>query len=185
MVAVVPHLTVVVGCPGSGKTRHLLGLQQDGSIQEHLEDYLEELLVFERNLRLLKLSLQMGCRIGICGQSFRELYRRRLLENGLRDVPGLEIEWVFFEFDPKSCLENIIKDGLSGKELAKERVLFVLGIAERPAIGAPKDAKILPVIGQAVNDREIVRFFRKNDFGPDQDEVLRRVRRYLGQELGD
>ena len=185
MIAVVPRLTVAVGCPGSGKTRHLLGLQHDGSIQEHLEDYLEELLDFERNLRLLKLSLQMGCRIGICGQSFREPYRRRLLENGLKDVPGLEVEWIVFELNPRACLENIIKDGLAGRGYPVERVLCVLGVSERSAYDLPKDAKILPVIGQVVNDREIVRFFRKYDFGPNKDEVLRKVRRHLGQELGD
>jgi hypothetical protein len=185
MVAVVPHLTVVAGCPGSGKTRHLLGLKEEGSIQEHLEGYLEGLLDFERNLRLLKLSLQMGCRIGISGQSFLEPYRRRLLENGLRDVPGLEIEWVFFEFDPKSCLENIIKDGLAGKEFARERVRRVLDIAERSAPEVPRNATIVPVVGRVVNDREIVRFFRTHDFGPDQDEVLKKVRKHLGQELGD
>ncbi len=185
MVAAVPHLTVVVGCPGSGQTGHLLALKEDGSIQEHLEDYLENLLDFERNLRLLRLSLQMGCRIGICGRSFFERYRRRLLENGLRDVEGLELEWVYFEVDPRACLENIIKGGLAGDGKAKDDILRLLEVAEQPAPDIPAGATVLPVAGQVLNDREIVRFFRTHDFGPDRDDVVKRVRKHLGQELGD
>jgi hypothetical protein len=180
MVAVVPHLTVVVGCPGSGKLRYLLALEQDGEIQEHLEDYLEKLFDLEQNLRLLKLSLQAGCRIGISGQSFREIYRRRLLEFGLEKVSGLEIEWVFFELNPKACLENIIKEGLLGDALAQERVLSVLATAERPALYLPRKAKVLPVLSREVTEREIAEFFRRYDFGPTRISVETKIHQYLG-----
>jgi hypothetical protein len=182
MVAVVPHLTVVVGCPGSGKTRYLLALEKDGVIQERLEDYLEKLLDLEQNIRRLKLSLQAGCRIGISGQSFLELYRRRLLELGLEKVSGLEIEWVFFELNPKACLENIIKEGLVGKGLAKERVLSVLENAERPASYLPRKVKVLPVVGEEVSEQEIAEFFRRYDFGPGKVDVKRKIQRYLRPE---
>ena len=179
MVAVVPHLTVVGGCPGSGKTRYLRRMMEDGLIREHLEDYLEKLLDLEQNLNELKRSLQMGCRIGISGQSFREVYRRRLLEKGLESVPGLKIEWVFFELNPKACLENIIKDGLVGKGLAKERVLSVLEIAENSAYNIPRKAKVLLVVGREVTQQDLAKFFRRYDFGPARKDVETKIHRYL------
>ena len=173
-----PKLYMVVGCPGSGKSHLIRGLVESGHLDRHLDDYLEVVDSWTKRLPEIRRLLREGKRIGICGQSFREEARRKKLRLALHDVPDSMWKWIYFEFDARSCMVNIIKDCLNDKGIPKPRAQCVLGVLRNRTYEVPPDAERRSIIRQEISESEIDGFLQRIKF---EGATEMEIRRLLGR----
>jgi len=112
------HLIVVVGLPGSGKSRFIVSetdrLRNAGELMaQPIHDYMHQSIGNSpdpRNssyLEQLRADLAAGKTCLVADIAFTESRTRRALLGTLHDIPALLVDWVFFANDLEQCLRNI------------------------------------------------------------------------------
>ncbi|MCK6482003.1 MAG: ATP-binding protein [Planctomycetes bacterium] len=115
------RLVVVVGLPGSGKSRWLEERARD--LRDAGRPPAVVLPEFLRGARFrrsappvspflgaLREALARGGTCLVGGVAFTREERRREFAASLADLPGLRIEWAFFANDPETCRGNVLFD---------------------------------------------------------------------------
>jgi hypothetical protein len=142
----VVKLTVVVGLPGSGKSRLLDGLRESchGVVAD---DYHaaphggSPEVTASRHYPALVAALRVGLDCAIADIAFTDTGRRLELDRVIRaDVAGVSIEWVYFENDLEACLANV---GRRGRESRAEEEEMARWLA--PWYFVPEGVAALPV----------------------------------------
>jgi len=105
-------LTVVVGMPGSGKSHYIEKHKSHypgTCTQDYMRNSYNNSIHFtdSQHYDKLVLNLRNGNDSIIADIEFCDTWRRVEIEEVIRrDVPGVEIEWRFFENDPAKCEAN-------------------------------------------------------------------------------
>jgi len=139
-------LIVVVGMPGSGKSLYIRKLQpQCPGVCAH--DYMEKShghsprFTDSRLYNDLVRALREGKSSLIADIEYCDTWRRVEVESVItRDVPGVEIEWHFFENDPAKCEENVER---RNRPKAEEEKRKIRELSRKYQI--PREARIIPV----------------------------------------
>ena len=128
-------ITMVAGLPGSGKSRLLnnlrrkiTGLSSDDFFRAVIENEagIQREVRFNDSLHYLRLvkDLRRGKTCLISDIVFCDTWIRHEAEEILRaDVPGVEIEWKFFENSPRKCAANVRRRNRT-KTLQRELLLI-------------------------------------------------------------
>jgi predicted kinase len=121
-------LVVVVGMPGSGKSHYIRGLEpQFPGVCAH--DYMANShgdsprFTDSRLYDDLVRALREGRDSLIADIEYCDTWRRVEVEEVIRrDVPGVEIEWRFFENDPARCEANAARRGRVGVSEERRKI---------------------------------------------------------------
>jgi hypothetical protein len=136
-------LTVVIGLPGSGKTRYLDSLVRDGVVaNEHArDDYHAHApdMRPESSLHFAELvsALTAGETCVIADVSFCYDDQLETVLAALRaQIPDLAVQHVYFANDPKSCAENVESDTTRNDRDARRAKIADLSQRYTPPAGA-------------------------------------------------
>jgi predicted kinase len=121
-------LIVVVGLPGSGKTTLLNRFKQEGKITDFADDYQanpQHLKKPAESMYYQKLvnGLRKGQVWAITDIRYCKRGERQILARTLRQaVPGLKIQYIFFENRPDICKSNVIKRNSKSAGIQKKLI---------------------------------------------------------------
>ncbi len=139
-------LTVVVGLPGSGKSRLLDGLRDDcpGVVADDYHAGAQEgspAVTMALEYPALVAALRAGRDCAIADGAFSDTGRRLELDRVIRaDVARVVLKWVFFANDLEACLANVRRRGRESRA-AEEEVARRLA----PRYFVPEGVAALPV----------------------------------------
>ena len=105
---------LIAGFPGGGKTTHLCDLCRDGwlvfdSFKSHAFD---DCSAFRksRNFPAVILALRNGVKCVVADVDFCKTESRAEADSVLRaEVPGIEINWLYFAHDKQACKANLTR----------------------------------------------------------------------------
>lgn len=139
-------LIVVVGLPGSGKS-HLIRQRQAECPGVCVQDFManshghSHRFTDSRHYGDLVRDLRAGKDCVIADIAYCDTWSRVEVEGVIRqDVPGVTIEWQFFENDPARCEANVEWRGRSNAPEEKKKIRE---LARKYHI--PPDASVIPV----------------------------------------
>jgi hypothetical protein len=142
----VATLTVVVGLPGSGKSR-LLDRLRAACPGVVADDYHAAAhggspeVTDSRHYPALIAALRAGLDFYVADIAFTDSGRRLELDRVVRaDVAGVVIEWVFFANDLGACLANVRRRGRESRAEEEEMAQWLA-----PRYFVPQHATVLPV----------------------------------------
>ncbi len=99
-------LTLIIGLPGSGKST----LKMERS-EFHDDDFLRNELQPPRGYVGIVERLRAGINCAANDIALCESGRMSdVLERFRRDVPGVEVELIYFQNDPEQCIINVVND---------------------------------------------------------------------------
>ncbi|MBN9521509.1 AAA family ATPase [bacterium] len=139
-------LTVVVGLPGSGKSR-VLDAVREACSGVVADDYHAGALdgspavTMAPEYPALVRALRAGRDCAVADIAFTDTGRRLELERVFRaDVAGVVIRWVFFANDLEACLANVRRRGRHSRAAEEEAARWFA-----PRYFVPEDVTVLPV----------------------------------------
>lgn len=122
------RLTIIVGLPGSGKS-HLLQEFQRAVPGLIADDYMARSLgdrpgfEYSRYRTCLVEALSIGKDCAVSDITFCRAERRDEFAQSIgREVPGVQIRWIFFEKRPDLCKQNVIRRAREAAEREKRNI---------------------------------------------------------------
>ncbi len=107
------NVLLIAGLPGSGKTMHMCDLSRDGwLVFDSFKKYaFDDCSAFRksRNFAALIQALRSGVKCVVADVNFCRTESRAEADSVLlTEVPGIEINWLYFSNDSQACKANII-----------------------------------------------------------------------------
>lgn len=145
-------LSVLVGCPGSGKSTFIEHFKEYYSgirVQDFHSNAINHspLFVNSRHYQSLINNLMEGKNCIIADIEYCRVARRQEVQDEIDTViHNTEIEWIYFENDPSQCIRNVEKRNRPSKD---EEIRKIRELSAQYQI--PVGSKIIPVVRPAMD----------------------------------